>query len=78
MLSIVLLLLAAWITLLIINATLIVVPISLGRALFNALPLLPITHGLKNNGKNFEYSYVCFAGTCLHECLVLCIIRYFL
>ncbi|KAK1414506.1 hypothetical protein QVD17_30252 [Tagetes erecta] len=48
-LSIVLLLLAAWITLLIINSTLIVVPISLGRALFNAIPLLPITHGLKNN-----------------------------
>ncbi|KAI3712263.1 hypothetical protein L1987_70814 [Smallanthus sonchifolius] len=48
-LCIVLLLLAAWITLLIFNSTLIVMPISLGRALFNAVPLLPITHGMKNN-----------------------------
>ncbi|GJZ15969.1 probable E3 ubiquitin ligase SUD1 isoform X2 [Tanacetum coccineum] len=48
-LSIVLLLLAAWMTLLIFNSALIVVPISLGRALFNALPLLPITHGMKGN-----------------------------
>ncbi|KAD2394342.1 hypothetical protein E3N88_41319 [Mikania micrantha] len=47
--SIVLLLLAAWITLLILNSTLIVVPISLGRALFNTIPLLPITHGMKKN-----------------------------
>ncbi|KAL4588703.1 hypothetical protein LXL04_001598 [Taraxacum kok-saghyz] len=46
---IVLLLLAAWMTLLIFNSALIVVPISLGRAAFNALPLLPITHGIKCN-----------------------------
>ncbi|KAL3538858.1 hypothetical protein ACH5RR_002224 [Cinchona calisaya] len=48
-LRIVLLLVVAWMTLLIFNSSLIVVPISLGRALFNALPLLPITHGIKCN-----------------------------
>ncbi|KAI7729411.1 hypothetical protein M8C21_010249 [Ambrosia artemisiifolia] len=46
-LRIVLLLLAAWMTLLIFNAALIVVPISLGRVLFNAVLLLPITDGIK-------------------------------
>ncbi|XP_076956303.1 putative E3 ubiquitin ligase SUD1 isoform X2 [Bidens hawaiensis] len=45
---IVLLLLAAWITLLIFNSALILVPVSLGRMLFNAVPLL-ITHGIKCN-----------------------------
>lgn len=49
-LRIVLLLVVAWMTLLIFNSALIVVPISLGRALFNAIPLLPITHGVKCNG----------------------------
>ncbi|KAK8626868.1 hypothetical protein V6N13_134498 [Hibiscus sabdariffa] len=48
-LRIVLLLVIAWITLLVFNSALIVVPISLGRALFNAIPLLPITHGIKCN-----------------------------
>ncbi|KAJ6896399.1 E3 ubiquitin ligase SUD1 isoform X1 [Populus alba x Populus x berolinensis] len=48
-LRIVLLLVVAWMTLLMFNSTLIVVPISLGRALFNAIPLLPITHGIKCN-----------------------------
>ncbi|XP_024979580.1 probable E3 ubiquitin ligase SUD1 [Cynara cardunculus var. scolymus] len=48
-LSIVLLLLVAWMTLLIFNSMIIVVPISLGRALFNAVPFLPITHGVKCN-----------------------------
>ncbi|MBA0739059.1 hypothetical protein Gogos_012357 [Gossypium gossypioides] len=48
-LCIVLLLVIAWMTLLIFNSALIVVPISLGRALFNAIPLLPITHGIKCN-----------------------------
>ncbi|MBA0712012.1 hypothetical protein Golax_011137 [Gossypium laxum] len=48
-LRIVLLLVIAWMTLLIFNSALIVVPISLGRALFNAIPLLPITHGIKCN-----------------------------
>ncbi|KAJ0681929.1 putative Zinc finger, RING-CH-type, Zinc finger, RING/FYVE/PHD-type [Helianthus annuus] len=47
--SIVLLLLAAWITLLVLNSTLIVVPVSLGRALLNVIPLIPITHGMKGN-----------------------------
>ncbi|KAL3515296.1 hypothetical protein ACH5RR_022198 [Cinchona calisaya] len=48
-LRIVLLLVVAWMTLLILNSSLIVVPVSLGRALFNALPLIPITHGIKCN-----------------------------
>ncbi|KAL9367412.1 hypothetical protein Peur_038611 [Populus x canadensis] len=48
-LRIVLLLVVAWMSLLIFNSVLIVVPISLGRALFNAIPLLPITHGIKCN-----------------------------
>ncbi|KAL6964026.1 putative E3 ubiquitin ligase sud1 [Sarracenia purpurea var. burkii] len=48
-LRIVLLLVVAWMTLLLVNSVLIVVPISLGRALFNAIPLLPITHGIKCN-----------------------------
>ncbi|KAF5814057.1 putative transcription factor C2H2 family [Helianthus annuus] len=48
-LCIVLLLLAAWMTLLIFNSAVIVVPIFLGRALFNSVPLLPITHGIKCN-----------------------------
>ncbi|CAK7329906.1 unnamed protein product [Dovyalis caffra] len=48
-LRIVLLLVVAWMTLLMFNSALIVVPISLGRALFNAIPLLPITHGIKCN-----------------------------
>ncbi|CAN8229507.1 unnamed protein product [Cochlearia groenlandica] len=46
---IVLLLLVAWVTLLLFNSALIVVPVSLGRALFSAIPLLPITHGIKCN-----------------------------
>ncbi|XP_050209458.1 probable E3 ubiquitin ligase SUD1 isoform X2 [Mercurialis annua] len=48
-LRIVLLLVVAWMTLLIFNSALIVVPISFGRALFNAIPRLPITHGIKCN-----------------------------
>ncbi|KAM7263271.1 hypothetical protein ACFE04_000954 [Oxalis oulophora] len=48
-LRIVLLLLVAWMTLLVFNSTLIVVPISLGRTIFNVIPLLPITHGIKCN-----------------------------
>ncbi|KAK9109242.1 hypothetical protein Sjap_017302 [Stephania japonica] len=48
-LRIVLLLVLAWMTLLLFNSALIVVPISLGRALFNNIPLLPITHGIKCN-----------------------------
>ncbi|KAE8667447.1 putative E3 ubiquitin ligase SUD1 [Hibiscus syriacus] len=37
------------------NSALIIVPISFGRALFNAIPLLPITHGIKCNDL---YSFV--------------------
>ncbi|KAK9135933.1 hypothetical protein Syun_015263 [Stephania yunnanensis] len=48
-LRIVILLVLAWMTLLLFNSALIVVPISLGRALFNNIPLLPITHGIKCN-----------------------------
>ncbi|CAA0807511.1 Probable E3 ubiquitin ligase SUD1 [Striga hermonthica] len=48
-LRIVLLLVVAWMTLLVFNSTLIIVPVSLGRLLFNALPLLPMTHGIKCN-----------------------------
>ncbi|KAK4757468.1 hypothetical protein SAY87_018769 [Trapa incisa] len=48
-LRIVLLLMVAWMTLLIFNSALIVVPVSLGRKLFNAIPFLPITHGIKCN-----------------------------
>ncbi|KAF5178097.1 E3 ubiquitin-protein ligase march6 [Thalictrum thalictroides] len=48
-LRIVLLLILAWMTLLLCNAALIVFPISLGRALFSTIPLLPITHGIKCN-----------------------------
>ncbi|CAN6826626.1 unnamed protein product [Brassica oleracea] len=48
-LRVVLLLLAAWVTLLLFNTALMVVPVSLGRALFNAIPTLPITHGIKCN-----------------------------
>ncbi|KAM7250362.1 hypothetical protein ACFE04_022245 [Oxalis oulophora] len=48
-LRIVLLLLVAWMTLLVFNSTLIIVPVSLGRAIFNVVPLFPITHGIKCN-----------------------------
>ncbi|OIW10194.1 hypothetical protein TanjilG_27945 [Lupinus angustifolius] len=48
-LRIVLLLVLAWMTLLVFNSALIVVPILLGRALFNSIPRLPITHGIKCN-----------------------------
>ncbi|GAB4852921.1 Probable E3 ubiquitin ligase sud1 [Ancistrocladus abbreviatus] len=46
-LRIVLLLVVAWMTLLVSNSALIVVPVALGRAIFNSIPLLPITHGIK-------------------------------
>lgn len=45
----VLLLVVAWMTLLVFNSALIVIPVSLGRIIFNAIPLLPITHGIKCN-----------------------------
>ncbi|KAH7866347.1 hypothetical protein Vadar_019186 [Vaccinium darrowii] len=48
-LRIVLLLVMAWMTLLIVNSALVVVPVSIGRTLFNAIPLLPVTHGIKCN-----------------------------
>jgi E3 ubiquitin-protein ligase MARCH6 len=49
-LRIVLLLVLAWTTLLIFNAGMIVIPISLGRLVFEAIPRLPITHDIKCNG----------------------------
>ncbi|XP_077228683.1 putative E3 ubiquitin ligase SUD1 isoform X2 [Tasmannia lanceolata] len=48
-LRIVLLLVLAWMTLLLFNSCSIVVPISLGRALFNAISRLPISHDVKFN-----------------------------
>ncbi|CAA6672572.1 unnamed protein product [Spirodela intermedia] len=48
-LRIVLLLVLAWLTLLLFNSSLIIIPIYLGRFLFNAIPRLPITHGIKCN-----------------------------
>ncbi|KAM5549368.1 putative E3 ubiquitin ligase SUD1 [Rosa sericea] len=48
-LRIVLLLVVAWMTLLVFNSALIVVPTSLGRTIFNVIPFLPITHGIKCN-----------------------------
>lgn len=46
---IVLLLVVAWMTLLVFNSALIVIPVSLGRAIFNSIPVLPISHGIKCN-----------------------------
>eukprot|EP01018_Ginkgo_biloba_P022939 Gb_33866 [translate_table: standard] len=46
---IVLLLFWAWMNLLSFNSALVVVPVSLGRALFASIPRLPITHGVKCN-----------------------------
>ncbi|CAN7119990.1 unnamed protein product [Brassica rapa subsp. narinosa] len=57
-LRITLLLLVASVTLLLVHSTLIVVPVSLGRALFNAIPVLPIMHGIKCNDL-----YAFFIGT---------------
>ncbi|XP_074367222.1 putative E3 ubiquitin ligase SUD1 isoform X2 [Apium graveolens] len=54
-LRIVLLLLMAWMTLLVFNSALVVIPVSLGRVLFNAIPTLPVTHGIKSNDL---YSFV--------------------
>ncbi|KAG2245045.1 hypothetical protein Bca52824_093108 [Brassica carinata] len=57
-LRIILLLLVAYVTLLLVHSTLIVVPVFLGRALFNAIPVLPIPHGIKCNDL-----YAFFTGT---------------
>lgn len=46
---IVLLLFGAWLTLLCFNSAMVVIPISLGRAMFASIPRLPITHGIKCN-----------------------------
>ncbi|CAL9780058.1 unnamed protein product [Musa acuminata subsp. burmannicoides] len=58
-LRIVLLLVLAWMTLLLFNSAMIVLPVSLGRALFNAIPRLPITHGFKCNDL-FAFSIGCY------------------
>ena len=52
-------------TLLVFNSVLIIIPVSLGRAIFNSIPLLPITHGIKCN------------GTSAH-CCVLVLLNWFL
>ena len=57
-LRIVLLLVLAWMTLLLVNSALIVAPISLGRALFNSIPRLPITHGIKCNGNMIDLNWL--------------------
>jgi len=58
-LRIVLLLVLAWMTLLIFNAGMVVIPISLGRLVFEAVPRLPITHGIKCNDL-FSFSIGCY------------------
>ncbi|KAE8776302.1 putative E3 ubiquitin ligase SUD1 [Hordeum vulgare] len=58
-LRIILLLVLAWMTLLIFNAGMIVIPISLGRLVFEAVPRLPITHGIKCNDL-FSFSIGCY------------------
>lgn len=67
-LRVVLLLLAAWVTLLLFNTALIVVPVSLGRALFNDIPTLPITHGIKCNGNP---SLVLHSLRRIHNCIMI-------
>ncbi|KAJ1703629.1 hypothetical protein LUZ63_003408 [Rhynchospora breviuscula] len=56
---IVILLVMAWMTLLLFNSAMVVVPISLGRAVFEAIPRLPITHGTKCNDL-FSFRVGCF------------------
>lgn len=56
-LRIVLLLVMAWMTLLIVNSALVVVPVSIGRTLFNHIPLLPVTHGVKCNGNKIDSNW---------------------
>ena len=68
MIRIILLLLYAWVTLLLFNSALIVVPVSLGRALFSAIPVLPITHGIKCNGKFvFKFDLVLRSFKRIHQ-----------
>lgn len=62
-------------TLLIFNSALIVVPVSLGRTIFNTIPVLPITHGIKCNGNLFKLFYGHFA---LHIGIGLLIIFFFI
>jgi len=50
--SMVLLVVLAWLTLLIFNATLLVVPVSVGRSLLFAIPQLPVAGALKSNGND--------------------------
>lgn len=49
--QIVLLLLGAWLTLLAFNSTMVLLPISIGRAIFASFSRLPITRGAKCNGE---------------------------
>lgn len=46
---IVLLLIGAWVTLLFFNSTMMLLPVSLGRAIFSSISRLPITYGVKCN-----------------------------
>lgn len=51
---IVLLLLGAWLTLLAFNSTMVLLPISIGRAIFSSFSRLPITRGAKCNGEFYS------------------------
>lgn len=57
---IVLLLFGAWLTLLCFNSAMVVIPISLGRAMFASIPRLPITHGIKCNDL-YAFNMGCYA-----------------
>jgi E3 ubiquitin-protein ligase MARCH6 len=50
--QILLLLFGAWITLLAFNSTMVLLPVSLGRAIFASLSQLPYTRGAKCNGES--------------------------
>jgi hypothetical protein len=50
--QILLLLFGAWITLLAFNSTMVLLPVSLGRAIFASLSKLPYTRGAKCNGES--------------------------
>ena len=53
---IVLLLLGAWITLLFFNSSMMLVPVSLGRAIFSSISSVPIIYGVKCNGICSDYA----------------------
>ncbi|KAE8723749.1 putative E3 ubiquitin ligase SUD1 [Hibiscus syriacus] len=72
---IVLLLVVAWMTLLIFNSSLTIVPISLGRALFNSIPLLPITRGIKCNDESWRVKFERVREDCFSRLQDLWVLR---